>query len=380
MHTKGYAAPETEAAAKRARLLIEQAEALGEPPEDPLLLFSVLYSSWVASHVASNGDGMRELAAEFLALAEKEATIVPLMIGHRLMGTSLWCTGDITEGQAHLDRAIALFNPVEHRHLATRFGQDTSVAILGYRSFALWLLGYPEAALRDAESALHNAREVGQAATLMFDLFFFAMIHILCANYSIAAARAEEGFAFAKDKGASLWKAGGMMNKGCALALAGRTSGGIEVLSAGIAAWRSTGARLFMPFYLSYLALAHAELGEVDNAVPCIYEAFTAVETNKERWCEAEVYRIAGELALMSPTPDAAKARAYFERALAGARQQQSKAWELRAAMSMARLWRDQGKREEARELLAPVYGWFTEGFDTLDLKEAKALLDELHA
>ena len=133
-----------------------------------------------------------------------------------------------------------------------------------------------------------------------------------------------------------------------------------------------------MPLWLSHLANAHAELGQFDDAWRCIDEAMTAIETTKERWCEAEVNRIAGEIALKSPEPDTAKAEAYFERALAVARQQQAKSWELRAAMSMARLWRDQGKRDEARDLLAPVYGWFTEGFDTLDLKEAKALLDEL--
>jgi hypothetical protein len=122
----------------------------------------------------------------------------------------------------------------------------------------------------------------------------------------------------------------------------------------------------------------HAELGQLDEAWRCIGEALSIIETAKERWFEAEVNRIAGEIALKSPEPDAAKPEAYFDRALAVARQQQAKSWELRAAMSMARLWRDQGKREEARELLAPVYGWFTEGFDTLDLREAKALLDEL--
>ena len=151
------------------------------------------------------------------------------------------------------------------------------------------------------------------------------------------------------------------------------------MITSGITAWRSTGATLCLPLYLSYLATAYAELGQFDDAWRCIGEAMTAMETTKERWCEAEIYRIAGEIALMSPEPDAAKAEAYFERALAVAREQQAKSWELRAAMSMARLWRDQGKRQQAHDLLAPVYGWFTEGFDTLDLKEAKALLDELH-
>jgi len=128
------------------------------------------------------------------------------------------------------------------------------------------------------------------------------------------------------------------------------------------------------------LGRAYAELGKFDDASRCIGEAMAAVETTKERWCEAEVNRTAGEIALLSPQPDAAKAEAYFERALVVAHEQQAKSWELRAAMSMARLKRDQGKQEQARELLAPIYGWFTEGFDTLDLKEARGLLDELHA
>ena len=182
IHVKGYAAPETKAAAERARLLIEQAEALGEPPEDPLLLFSVLYGFWVANYVAFNGDVLRELAAQFLALAEKQRATVPLMIGHRLMGTSLLCTGDIVEGRAHYDQAIALYDPVEHRSLATRFGQDVGVAILSYRSLALWMLGYPEAALADAEHALKDAREIGQAATLMYALLHASWTHILNGN------------------------------------------------------------------------------------------------------------------------------------------------------------------------------------------------------
>ena len=212
MHVKGYAAPETKAAAERARLLIEQAEALGEPPEDPLLLFSVLYGFWVANYVAFNGDVMRELAAQFLALAEKQGATVPLMIGHRLMGTSLLYTGDIAEGRAHFDQAIALYDPAEHRPLATRFGQDVGVAILSYRSLALWLLGYPEAALADAEHALKDAREIGQAATLMYALVIASLTHILCGNYAAANAQVDELVALADEKGALFWKALGMMD------------------------------------------------------------------------------------------------------------------------------------------------------------------------
>ena len=171
IHVKGYAAPETKAAVEQARLLIEQAEALGEPPEDPLLLFSVLYGFWVANYVAFNGDVMRELAAQFLALAEKQGATVPLMIGHRLMGSHFAVYG---RHRAKAERisisAIALYDPAEHRPLATRFGQDIRVAALSFRSLALWLLGYPEAALADIDHALKDAREIGQAATLMYAL------------------------------------------------------------------------------------------------------------------------------------------------------------------------------------------------------------------
>ena len=186
LHVKGYSAPETKAAAERARLLIEQAEALGEPLEDPSLFFSLLYGFWVVSYIAFNGDVMRELAAQFLALAEKQGATVPLTIGHRLMATSLLCTGDIVEGRAHSDHALALYNPAAHRPLATRFGQDVGVAILSYRSWALWLLGYPKAAIADADQALKDAREIGQAATLMYALLHTSMVRINCGNYAAA--------------------------------------------------------------------------------------------------------------------------------------------------------------------------------------------------
>jgi hypothetical protein len=170
MHVKGYAAPETKASLDQARLFIERAEALGEPPEDPLVLFSVLYGFWVANHTAFNGDAVRALSAQFLALAEQQRATVPIMIGHRLMGRTLLDTGDIAEGRAHCDQALALYDPAEHRLLATRFGQDSRVAILSFRSLGLWLLGYPEAALADTNHAIKDAREIGQAAALMFAL------------------------------------------------------------------------------------------------------------------------------------------------------------------------------------------------------------------
>jgi class 3 adenylate cyclase/predicted ATPase len=377
-HIKGYAAGEPKAAAEQARLLIERAEALGEPSDDPLLLFQVLFGFWVANQVAFNGDVCRELAAQFLALAKKQRTTVPLMIGHRIMGGSLVLAGDVAEGRAHYDQAMALYEPAEHRPLAARFGQDVGVTALSFRSLALWLLGYPEASLRDADDAVKNARELGQAGSLMLALCHTAIPYTLCGDRAAGAARAQELTALAEEKGSLFWKALGMMRQGSVLALTGRASEAIEILASGITALRTTAAAFWIPFHLSHLARAHAELGQFEEAWRCIGEATIAVETTKEKWCEAEVHRTAGEIALIGPQPNAPKAEEHFARALAVARDQTARSWELRAATSTARLWRDQGKRQQARDLLAPVYNWFTEGFDTADLKEAKALLDEL--
>jgi predicted ATPase len=377
MHVKGYGAAETKAAAERARLLIEQAEALGEPPEDPLLLFSVLFSFWTASFVAFNGDAVRELANQFLTLAAKRRATAPLMIGHRMMGSVLH-RGDFVEGRAHLDRAIALYDPKEHRSLAARFGQDVRVAALSYRSWALWMLGYADAALADASRAVKEAREIGQAATLMYALVHACVVHIECGNYTAANEQVIELISLAVEKNAQFWKALGLSVQGCLLALAGKPADAIQMITSSITSLQSTGSTLWLPLHLPYLATAYAEVGQFDAARRCIDEAITAVETTNERWIEAEVHRTGGEIALLSPDPDATKTEAYLERALMVARLQQAKSWELRAAMSMARLWRDQGKPQQARELLAPIYGCFTEGFDTRDLREAKALLDGL--
>ena len=379
MHLKGYASPETKAAVERARLLIEQAEALGESLEDPLLLFSVLFGFWVANQVAFNGEVMRELAAQFLKLAEKQGATGPLIAGHRMMGVSLALTGDIAEGRAHYDQALALYDPAAHRLLATRFGQDLSVSALSYRGISLWMLGYPEAALADAARAVRDAREIGQAGTLMFALDISSQVPFCCGEYTAANALVDEVIALADEKSGAYWKAHAILTQGCISALTGKAPDAVRAMTPGLSALRSTGTTLGLPSYLLHLARAYAELGKFDEAWRCNSDATAMMNANNERWWEAEANRVAGEIALMSPKPDAAKAEAYFQRALAVAQQQQAKSWELRAATSIARLWRDQGKPQQARELLAPVYGWFTEGFDTLDLKEEKALLDELH-
>ena len=380
MPVKGQAAAETKAAFDQARLLIEQAEALGERPDDPLLLFSVLYGFYVASWSAFNGEAVRGLAAKFLALAEQDGTTVPLMVGHRQMGAALSYTGEIARGRAHFDQALILYNPAKHRGLVTRFGSDVRVTGLFQRSLSVWLLGYPDAALIDAADALSDAREIGHAASVTYALLFTWFTRMFCGNYSAAAAQADEIVTLANAKGSELWNACGLEVQGCLAGLTGRALDAVQIITSGLSALQSTGLTLWMPVWVSYLARAYADLGQFGDAWRCIGEAMATVETTGEIWYEAELHRMAGEIAVLSPERDAAKAQAYFEHSLAVAREQQAKSWELRAAMSMARLWRDQGKPQQARELLAPVYGWFTEGFDTLDLKEAKALLDELAA
>jgi predicted ATPase len=285
--------------------------------------------------------------------------------------------GDAAEGLSHLDRALALYDPAVHRPLATRFGHDVGTAILTFRPLALWLLGYPETALMQTDRAIAAGREAGHVPTLLFALTLTALTHICCRDHAAAFAHLEECIALAQEE-APYMKYLAAGNRGCVLAQTGKASEAIQAISDAITELRPIAATVWRTAWLALLSLAYAELGKLDDAWRCVGEAMTAAETTKERWFEVEIHRIAGELALMSPNRDAVKAQAYFERALAVARQQQAKSWQLRAAMSMARLWRSQGKSQQARQLLAPIYGWFTEGFDTRDLKDAKALLGEL--
>ncbi len=378
MHVKGYGAPETKAAVAQVRALIEQAEQLGEPPDDPSLLLSALFGQWIVNFINFNGDVAQALAARFLALGEKDGAAVPRMIGHRTMASTLALIGDLVEARAHYDEALALYRPAEHRRLMTRFGQDLRVTCLAFRSMALWLLGYPEAALKGADCALMEARQIEHAATLMFTLNFPILVNTYCGNYDAANEHLKELVALAEEKGATFRKAEGVLRRGYILTLTGKATKAVEIVTSGIDLWRSAGSTIFTPEQEFMLAIAHANSGQFDDAWRCIGEAMTTMQATKERWCEAEAHRVAGEIALKSPQRDVAKAQAYFEHALTIARAQQAKSWELRAAMSLARLLGDQGKRQTARDLLAPIHDWFTEGFDTSDLRNAKALLGEL--
>ena len=378
MHVKGYAAPETKEAAEQARRLIEQAEFNGEPPDEPLLLFSILYGFWVAHYVAFDGDVIRDLAAQFLTLAEERRATLPLVTGHRLTGASYLHTGEIAKARTHLDKAIELYQPAEHRRGAKLFGQDVRVAALFYRSLALWQLGYPDAAIRDAARSLVDARDTGQAANVMAALAITSLSHIHCGNYGLAKEQLDELCALADEKGAVFWKVGAMLLLGCVSALNGKAADAVDTVEVGIQAWRSTGASLWMPMYLAHLIGAYADLGRFDEAWRCFGEATSLMQQTKERWCEAEIYRIAGRVAIHSPGSDVDKPETFFRHALDVAQAQQTKSYELRAATSFAGFWRDQGRCDEAHRLLAPIYCWYTEGFDTNDLRRAKTLLDTL--
>jgi tetratricopeptide (TPR) repeat protein len=382
VHIKGYAAPETNAAMERARLLFEQGEQLGEPSDDPQQLFSLLNALWSANVVAFKVDEASKLADEFLARANKQDALGPIMNGHRLVGTTLLARGNIAEGRTHLDRGVTLCNVIDRDPQSMHLSADVRPVILGFRSVALWSLGFPEAALLDADCALREARKNAQAGTLMHVLSWTSVVFIFCGVYSVADSRIDELITLANEKSAAQWKALGMLARGMCM-VARQPLEAMLLLSPNISAYRSTGSSFVLPSYLSCLAMAYAQLGQFKDAHRAICEALDQIESSGERWYESEVNRLAGEIALKlaeskSTEPRAAAAESYFKRALTVARDQQAKSWELRAAMSMACLWRDLGKQDEAGDLLAPVYSWFSEGFETLDVREANVLLNAL--
>jgi tetratricopeptide (TPR) repeat protein len=273
IHIKGYSAPETKAAAERAHLLIEQAERLGEPPEDPLLLFSVLYGFWYANLGAFNGDALCDLAAQFLALAEKQRATVPLMVGHRLVGSSSLHTGDFVDSRAHFDQALSLYDFDKHRSLATWHGQDIRVSILSFRSITLWMFGYPQAALTDVDQAVKHARESGHAPSLIYALAATSVSQLLVGDYASVNAQTDEAIAIAQEKGEVFWKAWGRILQGCVLDLTGKGSEAVQQITSGIAAYQSTGATVWLRQGLTYLAKTCADLGQFDDAWRSISEA-----------------------------------------------------------------------------------------------------------
>jgi tetratricopeptide (TPR) repeat protein len=370
---RGYTSAEAKASLSRTLALIERADALGEPVDDPLALFTTLHGFWVASIVASSGDETRELAARCLALAERAGAKGELIAGHRAVGQTLLFSGDFLASRIHFDKAIALFDPTEDQQ-ATRYGGDRWSTALSGRGAALWVLGYPEAALADAAQSLQSARDFGHALTLANNLIFAAWIHLGCGRYAVAKEQAIEIDALADEKGEPFYKAFGLMMQGLVSTAEGEAENAVQRIASAIAAYRSSGATLLTANILSFLAKAHANLGQLEDAWRCIGDATTTLKTTKERWCEADVLRIAGEIALEPSGRDAAKAEAFFDSRAEAAGEVVGAA---RRHSQGAPLARSGQARRGSRPPCARLR-LVHRGFDTLDLMEAKAVLDEL--
>jgi class 3 adenylate cyclase/tetratricopeptide (TPR) repeat protein len=297
IHIKGHANPKTQAAFERARALMEEAQALGEAPEDSLVLYSILYGAWVAHRMTFRGDVVLPLARRFQQLAEADHAAVPLMIGHMIVGISLVLAGRLTEGRSELDRAIALYDPAQHRSLATRFGHDVRVSAAAWRAFAAWALGDEKAALADIALTLADARDVGQAASLMFALSHASLTLLHAGRQEQARKLIDELIVVADRAGTLYWKSYGLLLQGWLAHLTGDPAASVLNLTAAIDAVRSTGATAYAPWYLSILAKACADSSRLSDARRYAAEAIVAMETTGEKWCEGDVRRRFDEIA-----------------------------------------------------------------------------------
>jgi TOMM system kinase/cyclase fusion protein len=372
MATKGFGAPEVQHAYDRARELCRQ---VGETPQ----LFPVLRGLSTFYIVRAESQTAHELAEELLRLAQSAQDAAMLVEAYSMLGTTSFYLGEIASARVHLEQAVALYDRQQHRAHAFRdVGTDPGVLGFIYAAHVLWLLGNPDQALTKSHEAVNLARELSHPFSLAYALDFAALLHRLRREEQAAQELAEAATTLSTKQGFPLWLAIGMILRAGTLAEQGQGSEGVAQMREGWAAYQATGAEVGRPYFLALLAEAYGRGGQAEETLRTLDEALVAVQKTGERWCEAELYRLKGELVFVRFSEDYAEAETCFQHAIAIARRQQAKSLELRAAMSLSRLWQQQGKQEESRELLAPVYGWFTEGFDTADLREAKALLEAL--
>jgi predicted ATPase len=318
-----------------------------------------------------------ELAEEALSLAQGVKDPLHVALGHRYLGLVLYCLGEYTAAQDHLRQMISFYNPQRHHHsLVTLRGSDAGTSALGYDACCLWCLGYPEQALKRSGEVLALARQQGHPFSLA-DVLWYAgcMLSEMRRDAQALKDHAEELIGLENEKVPS-WRGAGNLGRGVALVMLGQVQEGIPLIRESMAGYQSKGVLAYLPGRLVFWAEAQAKSGHPEEGLVTVAEALAVVEETGERHSEAELYRLQGELLLS--LGDDAEAEASLQKAVQVARRQSAKSWELRAATSLARLWQKQDRRREARKLLAQVYDWFTEGFDTRDLKEARALLDEL--
>ena len=378
-NTKGPAAPEVLHAYARARELCQQ---VGETPQR----FQVLRGLWYFYLHRVELQTARELGEQLLTLAQHVGDPALLLEAHYALGNTLNYLGEFAAARAHFEQGIALYDRQQHRAHAFRYGQDPGVICHAYAALTLWWLGYPEQALRRSHQAVTLARELAHPFSLGIALVFAAWLHLLRRAGPLTQECADAAIALAAEHGFTVLFAQGTIYRGWALAERsaepaagqGQREEGITQMQQGLAAWRATGAKVFRPYGLALLAEASAKLARHEAGLTLLAEALGMTNDTEERRWDAELYRLKGELLRARATEQDTEAETCFRQALDIARHQQAKSWELRAVISLSRLLHQQGKKEEARQMLAEIYGWFTEGFDTADLQQARTLLEEL--
>ena len=370
MAIKGYGAVEVKKTYDRA---LELYQDLDDPPQQ----IAVLRGLWGFYLLRAEYRQAQDLAQQLLTLAQRPQHSGVLMDAHGVAGMTTFYIGELDTAHEHLDHGIALYNPQEHHSLTFVYGQDPGVACLNHSAWALWFRGYPEQALQRSQEAVTLAQELSHPFSLAFALAFSARAHIYRREARAAQEVSEATIALCNEQGFPFWLAMASILRGWARAEQGQEKAGIGEMRRGLGVWRATGAALAETSYLALMAEVYGQAGQAEEGLHLLTEAFAVVEKREERYFEAELHRLQGELLLVQPAA-AAEAEACFLRATEIARQQHAKSWELRAVTSLARLWQSQGRPEEARQVLDPVYAWFTEGFGTLDLIEARSLLESL--
>jgi predicted ATPase len=368
---KGHAAPDVERAYTRARVLCQQ---VGETAQLYLVLGGLRTLYEQRGELAK----ARELAEQLLRLAQRAHDPMRLERAHTVLGQTLFFLGEFAPERASLERGMALYNPKGDRPLAVgSSGQIQAVTSRRHAAWTPWYLGYPDQALQRSHEAIALAQKLPHPYSLAYALSYAAMLHCLRREDQLARERAEATIALSREQGFTHRWAAGMMLRGWALARQGQPEEGITQLRQRQAASQATGAEVALGHAPALLAEVYGCMGQADKGLRLLGQVLRRAPTLEARYHEAELHRLTGELLLARAAEHDAEAEASFQQALTVARGQQAKSLELRAAMSLSQLWQQQGKRDDARELLEPIYGWFTEGFDTPDLQEAKALLDE---
>jgi predicted ATPase len=343
-----------------------------------MLNFSVLWGLCTANYVAGKSLTALQQAEELLSIAQTLTDSGPLVIGHGLVGCTLIMNGDYRATLRHLERAAALYKPAEHRGLTLQFAQDIGVRALCYLSLARWHRGSPDQASEAAGQALWYAKESAHAHTLADALSLGAMTAVFERRPAEVEARATASIALAEEHGFALWLGRGQVLQGWTMAQRGDGAAAVERIQQGLSAAAATGSGLWKPFLFGLLAEALALAGEIEQGLMALAQALAAADASGQRGTDAELHRRRGDLLRHVPDLDVTECETFFRKAVAIAQEQGTRGFELRAAVSLARLLGDHGRRGEARDVLAPVYAGFSEGFDMPDLKDAKTVLDAL--